>query len=117
MPFTHDYDEYVVLSNQTITTEGDSGTLEGYGRFNQLLLVVGASAFGGSNPLRFELQDSIDGVNWNALVSPLQIIGNGQFLVRHSGVFADRLRVVWYRSNTGAPSTTDITATLAAKKG
>lgn len=90
------YDEAILVNSAARIAAGDSGTLAGYGGASTLRVQLDVTAASGTAPtLDVQIEDTLDGANWNKLASFAQRVATGREVVDVSTPFAGRLRVSW----------------------
>jgi hypothetical protein len=96
------YAEETVVASAARTTSGDSGSQAGYGGATSLRAQLDVTAASGTSPtLNVVIEDTLDGTNWNAVVTFAQRTAAGREVLSLTTPFADRLRVRWTIGGTG----------------
>lgn len=84
------------------TTSGDSGTRDGYASAETLRAQLDVTAAAGTSPtLNVVIEDTIDGVNWNAIGTFAQKTAAGREVINITTPFTDSLRARWTIGGTG----------------
>lgn len=100
------YDLATVVASAARAASGDSGVLPGYGPASRLRIQLDVTAVAGVGPtLDVVVEDTLDGVNWNAIGTFAQLAAAGRQVIDVETVFSDRLRVRWTLGGS-APSFT-----------
>jgi hypothetical protein len=95
-----------IVASAARTASGDSGVLAGWGVPSTLRAQLNVTAAAGTGPtLDVVLEDTLDGVNWNAIGTFAQKTGPGREVINVTTPFTDRLRARWTVGGT-APSFT-----------
>ncbi len=96
----------VLVASAARTASGDTGVLHGFGEVIAGRVQLNVTAAAGTGPtLDVVVEDTLDGTNWNVLVTFAQRGAAGREVLNLAGTFADRLRVRWTVGGT-APSFT-----------
>lgn len=96
----------IIVPSAARTVDGDSGDLTGFSDRRNLRAQLDVTAFAGTSPtLDVVIEDTLDGVNWNPLITFAQKVGAGREVLNYTGPFADTLRARWDLGGT-APSFT-----------
>lgn len=75
---------------------GETDIIEGLGPAETLRVQLDVTAFAGTSPtLNAVVEDTLDGVNWNAIGTFAQRVGNGREVLNITTPFTDRIRVRW----------------------
>ena len=83
-------------ASTTQTTSGNSTVTAGYAAARNLVVQLNVTAASGSTPtLNVVVQDTVDGTNWNTIVTFTQAIAAGLQVQRLATPFTDQLRVLW----------------------
>lgn len=99
------YSEDVLLASAAQTTNGQTGTLSGYGGASTLLLFINIQSFvGGASPtVSIFLEHTLDGTNWVQVATAATLaVGVTTLAIPATTLFADRIRVRW--TLQGAPT-------------
>lgn len=83
------------------TTTGNSGLIPGYGPARQLRAQLDVTAASGTTPnLAVLVEDTLDGTNWNPIITFAAKTAAGREVVNSSIAFSDTLRVSWTITGT-----------------
>lgn len=89
------------------TTSSNSGILSGWGAAKTLRLQLNVTAVSGTNPtLDVLVEDTLDGTNWNTLVTFTQATGATREVKNLTTQFAPQIRVSWTIGGTATPTFT-----------
>lgn len=103
------YREEVVVASAARTATGNSGVLSFQGGNKTELraqLDVTVQTGGTAPTLDVVVQDTLDGTNWNTIMTFTQATGVTREIKTLTTPFSDRLRVLWTLGGTGGPSFT-----------
>ena len=85
----------------TQTATGDSATAGGFAAARNLIAQLNVTAASGTTPtLDVTIQDTVDGTNWNTILTFTQKVTTGIQVVRLSTAFTDQIRVSWVIGGT-----------------
>lgn len=98
------------------TADGNSGLLgSDYDRFSSVVVQVDATVVSGTTPsLVCNIQDSLDGTNWNTIASSVALTAVGRQIVRVpvTTPFSPLLRLAWVITGTTPSFTFTVRAFL-----
>lgn len=90
-------DAIVLVPSAAVTASGTAGVSSGFADRTKLRAQLNVTAVSGTAPtLDVVLEDTLDGVNWNPLLTFTQVTAAGRQVMNlpgNTGVFADQIRV------------------------
>lgn len=85
-----------LVSSAARTASGDTGAISGWGAASTIRAKIDVTAAGGTSPtLDVVIEDTLDGVNWNAVGTFAQKVAAGREVINITAPFSDTLRVRW----------------------
>ncbi len=100
------YTENTLAASLARTTSANSDTWDGFGQAETLRVQLEVTAASGTSPsLAAFVEDSLDGVNWNAIGTFAAKTAAGREVLSVTTPFCDRIRVRWTITGT-TPSVT-----------
>lgn len=98
---TYHYAEQELAPSAARTASGDSGIFTGYGESSTLRVQLDVTAASGTSPtLNVVIEDSLDGVSWNAVGTFAQRTAVGREVINITTPFASRIRARWTIAGT-----------------
>jgi len=89
------------LFSGTRTASGQDAAVVGWGGATSLRAQLDVTAVSGTAPtLNVTVEDTLDGVNWNSILTFAQRVAVGREVFNLTTPFADRLRVRWVMAGT-----------------
>ena len=83
-------------ASTTQTATGNSATVGGFAAARNLIAQLNVTAASGTTPtLNVVIQDTVDGTNWNTILTFTQAVAVGIQVARLSTAFTDQIRVLW----------------------
>jgi hypothetical protein len=106
-----------ILETQSRTTNGNSGNIPAVGGESARVQLNVTSASGTSPALNVVVEDSVDGINFNAISTFAQKTAVGREVISISQPFAEILRVSWTITGASANFTFGVDWSLATRRG
>lgn len=96
----------VILPSAARAASGDSGALTSYDDAESLRIQLNVTAFtaAAGNTLDLVVEDSLDGVNWNAIGTFSQKTAAGREIINITQPFGDMIRYRWTIGGAPAPT-------------
>jgi hypothetical protein len=103
------YAEDVVHASTARTTSGNTALIDGYQGANTLRAQLNVTAASGTTPtLDIVIEDTLDGTNYNTIITFAQKVTTAREVVNVTVPFAGRIRVRWTIAGTTPSFTFDV---------